>query len=125
MKRTVKIAMGIALGASAALVAVPRLMAQATNVAERERLKNVSGSVVDKSDAPLSGAVVYLKNTKTLAVKSFISNDQGQFRFNALSPNVDYELYAEFNGVRSGTKTISSFDSKADVTMTLKVDVKK
>ena len=95
------------------------------HVAERERLKNVSGSVVDKSDAPLSGAVVYLKNTKTLAVKSFISNDQGQFRFNALSPNLDYELYAEFNGVRSGTKSISSFDSKTDVTMTLKVDVKK
>ena len=125
MKRTVKIAMGIALGASAALVAVPKLMASPTNAAERERLKNVSGSVVDKSDAPISGAVVYLKNTKSLAVKSFISNDQGQFRFNALSPNVDYELYAEFNGVRSSTKTISSFDSKADVTMTLKVDVKK
>jgi len=124
MKRTVKIAMGIALGASA-LVAAPRLFAQKAVVAERERLKNVSGSVVDKSDAPLSGAVVYLKNTKTLAVKSFISNDQGQFRFNALSPNVDYELYAEFNGVRSSTKTISSFDSKADVTMTLKVDVKR
>lgn len=124
MKRTVKIAMGLALGASVALMAVPRLRAQSA-VAERERLKNVSGSVVDKSDAPLSGAVVYLKNTKTLAVKSFISNDQGQFRFNALSPNLDYELYAEFNGVRSGTKSISSFDSKTDVTMTLKVDVKK
>jgi hypothetical protein len=124
MKRTVKIAMGLALGASVALFAVPRLRAQSA-VAERERLKNVSGSVVDNANAPLPGAVVYLKNTKTLTVKSFISNDQGQFRFNALSPNLDYELYAEFNGVRSGTKTISSFDSKSDVTMTLKVDVKK
>ena len=41
--------------------------------------------------------------------------------------NVSYdptrELYAEFNGVRSSTKTISSFDSKTNVTMTLKVDV--
>jgi hypothetical protein len=85
----------------------------------------VSGLVVDHAEAPISGAVVYLKNTKTLAVKSFITNDAGQFRFNALSPNIDYEIYAEFNGNRSGTKTVSSFDSKADVNMTLKVDTKR
>ena len=124
MTRRTKLLMGIALGASAAFVAVPRVLAQ-TAVSERERVKNVSGSVVDKGDAPISGAVVYLKNTKTLAVKTFISQDNGQFRFNALSPNSDYEVYAEFNGTRSGTKTISSFDSKTDVTMTLKVDVKR
>lgn len=123
MRFPTKLALGLAVGALAAYAA-PRALAQ-TAVAEKERVKNVSGSVVDKAEAPLSGAVVYLKNTKTLAVKSFISNDQGQFRFNALSPNTDYELYAEFNGTRSGTKTISSFDSKTDVVMTLKVDVKK
>lgn len=123
MRFPTKLALGLAVGALAAY-AVPRALAQ-TAVAEKERVKNVSGSIVDKAEAPLSGAVVYLKNTKTLAVKSFISNDQGQFRFNALSPNTDYELYAEFNGTRSGTKTISSFDSKTDVVMTLKVDVKK
>ena len=124
MKLTTKLALGLAVGALAAFAA-PRLIAQSNTIAEKERVKNVSGSVVDKAEAPLSGAVVYLKNTKTLAVKSFISNDQGQFRFNALSPNTDYELYAEFNGARSGTKTVSSFDSKTDVNMTLKVDTKK
>ena len=123
MRFPTKLALGLAVGALAAYAA-PRMLAQ-TAVAEKERVKNVSGSVLDKAEAPLSGAVVYLKNTKTLAVKSFISNDQGQFRFNALSPNTDYELYAEFNGTRSGTKTISSFDSKTDVVMTLKVDVKR
>lgn len=123
MRFPTKLALGLAVGALAAY-AVPRALAQ-TAVAEKERVKNVSGSIVDKAEAPLSGAVVYLKNTKTLAVKSFISNDQGQFRFNALSPNTDYELYAEFSGTRSGTKTISSFDSKTDVVMTLKVDVKR
>jgi hypothetical protein len=122
MKRYSKFALGIAVGVGAVLVAAPRLSAQ-TAVAEKERVKNVTGTVMDKSDKPLGGAVVYLKNTKTLAVKSFISQDNGEFRFNALSPNVDYEVYAEFNGARSSTKTISSFDSKTNVTMTLKVDV--
>jgi hypothetical protein len=124
VKYPTKLALGLAV-AALAVFGAPRLLAQSSTIAEKERVKNVSGSVVDKSESPLSGAVVYLKNTKTLAVKSFISNDQGQFRFNALSPNTDYELYAEFNGTRSGTKTISSFDSKVDVTMTLKVDVKR
>jgi hypothetical protein len=122
MKRSLRLVIGIALGA--ALLGVAATKARGA-VAERERVKTVSGTVLDRADAPISGAVVYLKNTKTLAVKSFISNDAGQFRFNALSPNIDYEIYAEFNGSRSGTKTVSSFDSKTDVNMTLKVDVKR
>jgi hypothetical protein len=125
MKRTTRFALGIALGAGAVVMAAPMLRAQAAPVAEKERVKNVSGTVLDKGDKPLGGAVVYLKNTKTLAVKSFISQDNGEFRFNALSPNVDYEVYAEFNGARSSTKSVSSFDSKTNVTMTLKVDTGK
>ena len=124
MNRYSKLALGIAVGVGAVLAAAPRLGAQ-TQVAEKERVKNVTGTVMDKSEKPLGGAVVYLKNMKTLAVKSFISQDNGEFRFNALSPNVDYELYAEFNGARSSTKTISSFDSKMNVAMTLKIDVAK
>jgi hypothetical protein len=124
MKASLKLAIGAALGVG--VVFATASLAQARMpVAERERVKNVSGVVIDQAEAPISGAVVYLKNTKTLAVKSFITNEAGQFRFNALSPNTDYELYAEFNANRSGTKTVSSFDSKTEVNMTLKVDVKR
>jgi|SRR3954465_4908310 hypothetical protein len=91
---------------------------------EKDQSKDVNGKVLSKADAPIKGAVVYLKNTKTLAVKSYISDDAGAFHFHALSPNVDYEVYAEFNGQRSGTKTVSSFDSRTTVEMTLKVDTK-
>jgi hypothetical protein len=125
MKRWTRLALGLAVGAAVAMIAAPGLFAQTTAVAEKERTKNVSGTVMDKSDAPLSGAVVYLKNTKTLAVKSVYSSDNGEFHFNALSPNTDYQIYAEFNGVRSGTKTVSSFDNRTSVNMTLKVDVNK
>lgn len=125
MKRYSKIALGVAIGAGAAFFVAPRLAAQSSEVAEKERIRSVTGTVTDRDEAPLGGAVVYLKNTKTLAVKTFISPENGEFRFNGLSPNVDYELYAEFNGARSGTKTISSFDSRTNVTTTLKVDAKK
>lgn len=126
MKRLTKIAVVTALAAGGAVLLAPRAQGQTgSTVAERDQARNVFGTVVDKADAPLGGAVVYLKNTKTLGVKTYISDDRGQFRFNSLSPNIDYEIYAEFNGARSGTKTVSSFDSRANFEITLRVDVKK
>lgn len=84
--------------------------------------RTVEGKVRDRNDGVLKGAVVYLKDTRTLAVKTFLSDDEGGFHFGQLSPNADYELYAEFGGKRSKSRTISSFDSKNDFTFVLKVD---
>jgi hypothetical protein len=86
--------------------------------------RNISGQVLSKSDAPLSEAIVYLKNTKTLAIKSFITEKDGGYRFPRLSPNVDYEIYAEFQGQKSGTKTVSSFDNRTNVTLNIHIDAK-
>jgi len=85
----------------------------------------VQGKVTDKSDAALQGAVVYLKDGHTLAVKSFISDDQGAYRFGQLAQNTDYEIWAESNGKKSAVKTISSFDSKNQFFINLKIDTGK
>jgi hypothetical protein len=87
--------------------------------------RTIEGKVHDKNDAPLKGAVVYLKDSRTLAVKSFISDDDGVFHFGQLSQNTDYELYAEFQGKRSKSKNISSFDNKNDFNFTLKIETDK
>lgn len=85
----------------------------------------VQGKVTDKVDAPLRGAIVYLKDDHTLAVKSFISDDNGGYRFGQLSQSTDYEVWAEAAGKKSGVKSISSFDSKNDIVINLKIDTGK
>jgi hypothetical protein len=85
----------------------------------------VQGKVVDKADAAVNGAVVYLKDDHSLAVKSFITDNQGAYRFGQLAQNTDYELWAESNGKKSPVKNISSFDSKNQFYINLKVDTSK
>lgn len=83
------------------------------------QIRTVSGQVLTADDAPLSGAVVYLKNTKSLAIKSYISEKDGGYRFLDLSPNVDYQVWAESNGAKTSVKTVSSFDSRNQFTINL------
>jgi hypothetical protein len=82
--------------------------------------RTVQGVVSAADDSPIPGAVVYLKNTKTLQVRSFITQPNGSYFFHGLSPDVDYELRAENKGASSPTKTLSSFDSRKDANLDLK-----
>ena len=86
--------------------------------------RRVKGVVMDASDSPVNGAVVQLKDTKTLQVRSFITQDNGSYHFAGLSTNVDYELKADHQGASSGTKTLSTFDSRREAIINLKVDKK-
>src|SRR3954452_9027683 len=86
------------------------------------QLRSVNGRVTGGQDAPLKDAIVYIKNTKTLGVKTYIADDAGKYQFNALLPSVDYEIFAESKGKKSDTRTLSSFDSRKDVTINLKIN---
>jgi hypothetical protein len=84
--------------------------------------RNLTGTVFDKADQVAPSAIVYLKNTRTLAVATFIAEQDGSYRFNNLSPNVDYEVRAESNGRKSAPKTLSSFDTRKQAHINLKLD---
>jgi hypothetical protein len=46
----------------------------------------LTGKVLDKHDNPLPDAVVYLNDTRTHAIKSYIVSNDGAYRFPELSP---------------------------------------
>lgn len=82
----------------------------------------IQGTVTDKSDKPISGAVVYLKDEKTLTVKSFLTDEQGHYRFGQLSMSNDYEIWADQAGTHSKSKHLSSFNSKPTVDYSFQID---
>lgn len=115
MKRTALIALYVLLGVTLAL-------AQGVSSKDRQpQTKSVTGQVINDNGQPIPNAIVYLKNMKTLAVKTFIAQKDGSYQFHGLSPNVDYDLYAEVDGLRSDNKTVSQFDSKTNLTIHLKI----
>lgn len=93
--------------------------------APRVTTRTLTGTVTDKSDTPIPEAVVYLKNVKTLAMKTYIAQKDGSYRFPELSPNMDYEIYAERNGKKSNTKTLSQFDDRPKPNINLQINTSK
>jgi len=89
------------------------------------QLRTVHGSVLDKDDNPVPSSVVYLRNLKSQAVKTYIADDSGRYRFSGLDPNVDYEIHAEHNDSASPLRTISNYDSRRDIEIMLKLSRKK
>jgi hypothetical protein len=91
----------------------------------QSQFRELTGQVLDANGAPLDSAMVYLKNTRSLAIKTYITEKDGKYRFPALAQNVDYDLYAERQGKKSDKKTLSAFDSRTQVTINLKIDTGK
>ncbi len=93
--------------------------------APRSTTRTLTGTVTDKTEKPIPQAVVYLKNTKTLAMKTYIAQCDGTYRFPELSPNIDYEVYAENAGKKSNTKTLSQFDDRPKPMINLQINTNK
>lgn len=107
----------------AAVWAVPAARSQFPGFGKKKKEKptrSVRGQVTDESEEGLRG-IVQLKNTRTLEVKSFHTSDEGAYYFHGLDPNIDYELKAVAEGMQSRTRTVSSFDSRAELIYNFKL----
>jgi hypothetical protein len=117
------------LKAVASTTAILLVFSLAASAAPDKKDKQVGrllfGKVLDPQDNPVPDAVVYVTNTRTRAVKTYIVGKDGSYRFPALSSAIDYEVYAQFNGKKSDTKSVSQFDDRSQVYVVLKVDPRK
>src|ERR1700761_8840657 len=104
------------LAAPCMFVALPRTATAQTT----ERV--VQGKVELASGSMAKGAIVYIKNAKTLEVRTYISTADGSFRFGQLKPDANYTVWAEYQGKKSKEKSISSFDTKKVFILQLKID---
>ena len=122
----VRIGLALMLALTFSIAAASHTPAQTKDQKRAEaQLRTVHGSVLDKAENPVPSSVVYLKNLKTQAVKTYIADDTGHYRFSGLDPNVDYEIHAEHADATSPTRTISNYDTRRDIEATLKLTRKK
>ena len=63
--------------------------------------RDVAGIVMLEDETPVGGAVVKIKNLRTLQIRSFITQADGKYVFQNLSSSVDFELKAEYKGMAS------------------------
>jgi hypothetical protein len=106
------------------LACVPAALAQGKKKADPTR--SVQGSVSAADESAVKGAIVQLKNTKTLQIRSFITQENGSYYFHELSPDVEYELTAQDQkaGTSSDTKKLSPFDNQKVATINIKLNKK-
>ncbi len=87
---------------------------------DKQQGRLLYGKVLDQQDNPIPGAIVYLSNSRTHVVKTYIVGQEGTYRFPGLS-TMDYEVYAQYNGHKSETKSVSQFDERSQVYVDLRI----
>ncbi|MGB6405718.1 MAG: carboxypeptidase-like regulatory domain-containing protein [Candidatus Sulfotelmatobacter sp.] len=90
---------------------------------DQQKGRLLLGKVLDQQDNPVVGAIVYVTNLRTHAVKTYIVGHEGTYRFPGLS-TTDYEVYAQYNGHKSDTKSVSQFDDRSQVYIDLRIDMR-
>jgi hypothetical protein len=110
--------------AASALLAFSLASAQSSKKGQSENVRSVKGTVSDANGNAVAGAVVQLKNKKSLQIRSFITKEHGDYFFTGLSPDVDYEVKAESQGAASPARNVSSFDSQKVAIRDLKLAAK-
>ncbi|HEY5056319.1 MAG TPA: carboxypeptidase-like regulatory domain-containing protein [Acidobacteriaceae bacterium] len=102
------IAAGILLGAAALLLRAEPAWSQKM---AQPSVRNLSGTITDTGREPIRNAVVELRNTASGEVVTYLTDASGHYNFKRLNGNVDYEVWVQFRGIRSPTRSISKFDS--------------
>jgi hypothetical protein len=117
----------VAIIVAAAIVGAPVFGQNKSREERREEAnsRSATGLVTGADGMPAAGAVVQLKDMRTLQVRSFITQAEGTYHFYGLKADVDYQLTARSGDATSAPKTLSVFDSRKEAIVNLKLEAKK
>jgi hypothetical protein len=76
----------------------------------QKSVRSLSGTVTDGHE-PIRKAVVQMRNQDNNELTTYITDNDGHYNFKRLNGDADYQVWVEFRGHRSPTRTISKFDS--------------
>ena len=76
--------------------------------------RTVEGVVMDQHSHPLAHAAVQIENEWTLQIRSYITQADGKYHFAGLNGDDDYQITAEYDGLRSHVRKLSKFDSREE-----------
>jgi len=94
---------------------------QADCMESREGTRSVEGKVYNGPGKIVVGAVVQIKDLKSLQIRSFITQSDGGYHFLGLSTDSDYELSATYAGASSKPRTLTVFDNHKKAVIDLKL----
>lgn len=107
------------------LVITISFLAAASVSSNESPLRIIRGKVLDKHDAPLPTAVIYLGNYRINNIRTCASDTQGRCPFAGLIPFDDYEIHVEHHDWISKARTVSHLDSKSEVEIDQRADKKR
>jgi hypothetical protein len=106
-------------------ICLARISGHTKSVVAQTTQRSVQGRVVNQNDVPIRSAIVYLSDQHTLTVESYITQEDGAYRFEQLAPNDDYKLWAKVDGKSSKPKILSSFDDRSVFRVIIRSDTGK
>ncbi|HEV2201786.1 MAG TPA: carboxypeptidase-like regulatory domain-containing protein [Bryobacteraceae bacterium] len=117
----------VAILAVVAVVGAPASGQKKSREERREEANSRSamGVVTGADDMPAAGAVVQLKDMRTLQIRSFITQSDGTYHFYNLKADVDYQLTARSGDATAAPRTLSVFDTRKEAILNFKLENKK
>jgi hypothetical protein len=85
------------------------------------RTRTVSGQVMDDADNGVVGATVELKDLETGKVLDIYSRDGGNYQFADLRFDHDYTVQANYKGLYSESRQISSLETRTPLVLNLRI----
>jgi pimeloyl-ACP methyl ester carboxylesterase len=90
---------------------------------DEEKTKTIHGVVQDLRGKPILGARVLIRNVKDNVTRTVTTDEAGSYTVRGLTPDVDYEVRADFRGVVSEKKGVSAYLDREDNLLNFSLDV--